>query len=137
VITQNNADSLTTSRDLLINMGDEIVTDGNALNYTRHQALVDVFNAAAWLFVLCLLEMDVLLQLRGRFKGTVKMMSNSLKITGYAVLLAAAVFWGYNGLLLDFWDAFLWIIAFVFIEMNMVKWQHKPHDPASVKLQKT
>jgi hypothetical protein len=24
---------------------------------------------------------------------------------------------------LDFWDAFMWLVAFVFIEMNLFRWQ--------------
>lgn len=129
-ITQDNAEILTASTDLLINKHDHILTDGSALNYTRYQALADVFNAAAWLFIVCILEIDVWLKLKNRFKGVIKTVSGFLKIAGYAVLLAAAVFWAYNGLLLDFWDAFLWIVAFVFIEMNLIQWKPKPETLA-------
>ena len=38
----------------------------------------------------------------------------------YTTVLLAAVYWGYEGELLEFWDAFLWIVAFVFIETNLV-----------------
>jgi hypothetical protein len=28
----------------------------------------------------------------------------------------------------DFWDAFLWLVAFVFIEMNIFQWQREVRE---------
>ena len=28
----------------------------------------------------------------------------------------------------DWWDAFLWLVAFVFIELNVVEWRHESHE---------
>ena len=33
------------------------------------------------------------------------------------------MYWGFVGDFLDFWDAFLWLVAFVFIELNIFQWQ--------------
>jgi len=41
----------------------------------------------------------------------------------YSILFAAAAYWGLLGDFLDFWDAFMWLVAFVFIEMNIFQWQ--------------
>lgn len=46
-------------------------------------------------------------------------LSTCAKDALYAVLLAVAIYWGIFGTLLDFWDAFPWIAAFVFIERNV------------------
>ena len=46
-----------------------------------------------------------------------------VKVSVYSVLFLAAVYWGVTGNFLEFWDAFLWIVAFVFIEMNIFEWQ--------------
>ena len=35
----------------------------------------------------------------------------------------AAVYWGVKGDFVDFWDAMLWLIAFVFIELNVFEWR--------------
>ena len=43
----------------------------------------------------------------------------------YPVLFVAAVYWGFEGSFLDFWDAFLWLVAFVFIEMNVLEWHEE------------
>jgi hypothetical protein len=41
------------------------------------------------------------------------------------MLTAAAVYWGFEGEFLDFWDAALWLFAFFFIEMNVFEWQRE------------
>jgi hypothetical protein len=43
----------------------------------------------------------------------------------YGVLFLAAAYWGYAGDFLDFWDAFLWLFAFIFIELNVFDWQQE------------
>jgi hypothetical protein len=35
-----------------------------------------------------------------------------------------AIYWGIDGKPIDFWDAFLWIVAFVYIERNLfIPWE--------------
>ncbi len=48
-----------------------------------------------------------------------------IKAIIYFTLFAAAAYWGYAGDFLDFWDAALWLFAFIFIEMNVFEWQHQ------------
>jgi len=43
----------------------------------------------------------------------------------YTTLALAAVYWGIEGEFLDFWDAALWLFAFVFIELNVFAWQQE------------
>jgi hypothetical protein len=96
----------------------------------QHLALADVVNAAAWIMVVLLLEFDVRLQLRGGLRGWTLWASALLKFLTYAVLLAAALYWGFAGTFLDFWDAFLWLVAFVFIELNLFTWQEETQRAA-------
>ena len=90
-------------------------------------AWVDVINSITWVGVVVILEVDVWLQLRGRFEGKVITLSNLVKGVFYSVLFAAAAYWGVLGDFLDFWDAFMWLVAFVFIEMNLFRWQAETH----------
>jgi hypothetical protein len=46
----------------------------------------------------------------------------------YATLLYAAIYWGIKGDFVDFWDAFLWLVAFVFIELNVFEWRQEAHE---------
>ena len=88
-------------------------------------AWVDVINAAVWLLVVLVLEIDVRLQERNRYEGLVLRLSNITKFILYAILFVAAVYWGVYGDFVDFWDAFLWLLAFFFIEMNVVAWRQE------------
>lgn len=104
------------------------VASADVLGDVQRLALIDVINAVAWVLVVVLLEMDVRLQLRGLLKGWVLRVSTGLKTITYATLLAAAVYWGLHGSFIDFWDAFLWLAAFVFIEMNIFQWQREVRE---------
>ena len=64
----------------------------------------------------------------GRFVS----ISQLIKVVLYAILFAAAVYWGLLGDFLDFWDAFLWLVAFVFIEMNIFQWQAETNAETSI-----
>jgi len=88
-------------------------------------AWVDVINAAVWLLVVLVLEIDVRLQEKNRFEGLSLRASNITKVILYATLFVAAVYWGIYGDFVDFWDAFLWLLAFFFIEMNVVEWRQE------------
>ncbi len=94
-------------------------------------AWVDVINAGAWLLVVIVLEIDVRLQERNRYEGAVLYASNALKAVLYTLLLVAAIYWGISGDFVDFWDAFLWLVAFVFIELNVFEWRQESHEQAA------
>lgn len=81
--------------------------------------IVDVINSITWILVVLVLEVDVRLQRHNRFHGTIVIVSKRVKIVLYSILFGAATYWGFLGDLLDFWDAFMWLLAFFFIEMNI------------------
>ena len=101
------------------------VVDAPGLLEIRYLAWVDVINAAVWLLVVLVLEVDVWLQERNRFEGMAVKASNSTKVVLYSALLLAALYWGIKGDFVDFWDAFLWLVAFVFIELNVFEWRQE------------
>ena len=94
-------------------------------------AWLDVINSAVWLLVVIVLEIDVRLQERNRYEGAALYVSNAIKVVLYALLLLAAIYWGMNGDFVDFWDAFLWLVAFVFIELNIFEWRQESHEQAT------
>ncbi|MGB2154877.1 MAG: hypothetical protein ACPHVT_05340 [Porticoccaceae bacterium] len=106
---------------------------GSAADWQAVQRLawVDVINSVTWILVVAILEIDVWLQLRDRLKGLILTASKTVKIALYSVLIGAAAYWGFKGDFLDFWDSFLWILAFFFIELNLLQWQAetKSEDP--------
>jgi hypothetical protein len=102
-----------------------VVADEAQLTAAQRLAWTDVINAGTWILVVLVLEADVRLQTRGRFEGLIFRASYAVKAILYTTLLAAAIYWGLEGDFLDFWDAFLWLLAFAFIELNVFDWHQE------------
>jgi len=113
--------------DLLRINGTSIVADVSGMRAARLLAWTDVVNAAAWIGVVVVLAVDVRLESMRRFGGWAFRASYAVKALLYATLLLAAIYWGFAGDFVDFWDAFLWLVAFVFIEMNVLE-SHEEHQ---------
>jgi hypothetical protein len=124
-LTADNCGQLPSQDGFVRLLNTNIVADTQALNAARQLAWVDVINAAAWLVIVVMLEMDVWLQLRDGIPKLIFLASSTVKIGCYSTLLLAAIYWGWAGAFIDFWDAFLWLVAFVFIEMNIVTWREE------------
>jgi len=105
--------------------GTRVLAGIDGLQAAQRLAWVDVINAGIWILVVIVLEIEVRLQLRGSLTDTTLKLSKYLKFVLYGVLFAAAVYWGVFGRFLDFWDASLWLFAFIFIELNVFEWQHE------------
>jgi hypothetical protein len=105
--------------------GAAAIVDISGLNEIIRLAWVDVINAGVWLLVVLVLEIDVRLQEHNRFEGFALRASTVSKYILYGTLFAAAVYWGFKGDFVDFWDAFLWLVAFVFIELNVFEWRQE------------
>jgi hypothetical protein len=102
-----------------------IVSDGQTLKAVQYLGWVDVINSATWILVCALLEVEVRLQLRGKLTDAIMRASKYFKFVLYGTLFGAAAYWGYAGDFLDFWDASLWLFAFIFIELNVFEWQYE------------
>ncbi|MDH3990236.1 MAG: hypothetical protein OEV34_13950, partial [Gammaproteobacteria bacterium] len=101
------------------------VVDAAGLTEIVRLAWVDVINAAVWLLVVLVLEIDVRLQEQNRLEGLALKVSSAAKFVLYGTLFLAAIYWGIKGDFVDFWDAFLWLVAFVFIELNVFEWREE------------
>ena len=128
VISQSNCASFSQALSFLQFPGMEALVDATGFTEIIRLAWVDVINAAVWLLVVLLLEIDVRLQDRGLLEGTALRVSTACKYVLYSTLLLAAIYWGWKGDFVDFWDAFLWLVAFVFIEMNVFEWRQEMLD---------
>ncbi len=102
--------------------GTHIIGTTSALEDATRLAMVDIVNAADWLIIVVMLEVEVLAQLNRQLTDRTLRKLNWVKGFLYLILLMCAVYWLFNGDILDFWDALLWLIAFVFIELNIFRW---------------
>ena len=111
---------------------DQVMASPAGLLEGQRLALVDVINSAAWILVVILLEIEVRVLTRwGGASMPLSQVATFAKAALYATLVAAAIYWGLKGDFLDFWDAALWLFAFVFIELNVFEWQQELRDQTS------
>ena len=102
--------------------GTDIIGTETALNDARLLAIVDVVNALDWLIIVALLEIEVFLQLKDKLTNKLMFVFKYTKGFFYIILFFCAAYWGLYSSFLDFWDAFLWLVAFIFIELNIFQW---------------
>lgn len=125
VITAANCATVSTATSFFQLSGLTAVVDALGLRDITRLAWVDVINSAVWLLVVMVLELDVFFQEKNRLEGMILRVSNASKFALYSLLLLAAIYWGVKGDFIDFWDAFLWLLAFVFIELNVFEWRQE------------
>ena len=112
--------------------GISALVDHTGLVEIQRLAWVDLINAIVWILIVVILEIDVRLQEREMLVGMAFRISSGLKLLFYSMLFFAAVYWGIKGDFVDFWDAFLWLLAFFFIEMNVVEWRAEDLEKAEI-----
>ena len=132
VLTAANCGTFTSATSFLQFPGMSAVVDQSGFVEIIRLAWVDVINSAVWLLVVLVLEIDVRLQERNRLEGVALRMSNLSKYILYSILLLAAIYWGIKGDFVDFWDAFLWLVAFVFIELNVFEWRQETEEAQNI-----
>jgi hypothetical protein len=123
VLSAGNCQDLSPATSFLQLPGLTALVDRAGLIEIARLAWVDVINAGVWLLVVVVLELDVWLQEHDRLDGVALKFSNFSKLVLYFLLFLAALYWGFKGDFVDFWDAFLWLVAFVFIELNVFEWR--------------
>lgn len=119
----------------LAHMGDSIIADTSTYDIMVLLGYVEVTNAFTWMAIVILLWIDVFLQMRGELTNRLYRINVWAKSALYFILFVCAIIWGIDGNFMDFWDAFIWIVAFFFIEMNIFQWHEetshtKPTEPS-------
>ena len=115
-------------QQLLQISGTEIVGTREAFDSAWGLAVIDIVNAGTWLIIVVLLEVEVWMQLRDDLTDRMLSVGKYLKGFFYFILFVAAAYWGLEGSFLDFWDAFLWLVAFIFIELNIFQWHEEVEE---------
>jgi hypothetical protein len=88
--------------------------------YIAQEGTLDIWNSFTWLILIAILQYDVYYP--GSYSRLEWLIRNSLKIVLYIALIVYTILWGVDdGKFVDFWDAFLWILAFFTIEMNILE----------------
>jgi hypothetical protein len=101
---------------------DKLVASPDALAAVKWLGWIDVSNAGVWLLVVLFMEWEVMLELRGALSRRRLIVFKTIKGILYLTLLGNAIYWHIYGAFIDYWDAYLWLLAFVMIDLNIFKW---------------
>ena len=100
----------------------QAIVDLNGLIEIIRLGWIDVINSGVWIIVVLIIEINILLVEKNNYISVSKKLSFLSKYFLYPILFFNAIYWGMKGDFIDFWDAFLWLIAFLFIELNIIQW---------------
>ena len=108
-----------------INENSSIIATSLKFNKALWLIWLDVINSSTWILVVVNLEFDIRMTAKQVSRNWLVRASHISKGVLYFILVSAAVYWGFEDDFLPFWDAMLWIIAFMFIELNLFEWQQE------------
>lgn len=111
-----------------------VLTTPSQLVEIHRLSIAETINSGGWILVVFILELEVWLQLKGKLTPHIVKYSKYLKITLYSILTLIALYWGVKGDFLDFGDAFLWLVGFFFIELNIFDWNAETNQANKEKL---
>jgi hypothetical protein len=89
---------------------------------------VDVINAGVWLLVVLFIEWELMLELKDALSKRRLIVFKTIKGILYLTLLGCAIYWTMESAFIDSWDAYLWLIAFILIDLNVIDWDEKPKE---------
>ena len=88
-----------------------------AIGFAYEREWLDAINAALWIAVVVLLEIQVrFLDVVERHRASFAMTAGAL----YAGMAALVLLWAWSGEWFDAYDALLWLVAFVTLEINVL-----------------
>ncbi len=100
--------------------GDNLIATEVNIVALRKLSWVDVFNAGAWLLVVLIFQIEVSLERAKKLTKRRLMIAMIWKGAAYLVLLCCAIYWTIFSAFIDSWDAWLWLLAFILIDLNML-----------------
>jgi len=110
---------------------DNLVATHFNLKALRNLGWVDVFNAGAWLLVVLLFQIEVSLGQMKKLTRHRLILIMACKGTAYLALLGCAIYWTVYSAFIDSWDAWVWLLAFILIDLNMLGIDESPNLPGS------
>lgn len=99
---------------------DHLIATGPNLSAVQKLGWVELANAVAWLLIVLIFQIEILLQQAKKLTKHWLRVCTMAKGLLYFVLAINAVYWTIYGAFIDWWDAWLWLLAFVLIDLNLL-----------------
>jgi hypothetical protein len=126
-LTAENCAVFTTER-VYRSPEDHLIVTRENLGANQKLAWVDVANSVTWLLVVLIFMVEIFLKQRDRLTKSRLALCTGVKVVLYLVLTADAIYWTIYSAFIDAWDAWLWLIAFILIDMNLLGAEDEPED---------
>ena len=94
---------------------------------------VDVANAVAWLFVVLIFQIEISLQQLDKLTKSRLSLCTAIKAFLYLVLTADAIYWTIYSAFIDSWDAWVWLVAFLLIDLNLLGVDDATEGPEAIQ----
>ena len=111
--------------DVFKHRTDNIIAAPRPLSASIALGWVDVLNSGVWLLVVLLFEIEAILRVRRALLKRRLLLIKVSKGVLYLTLLGAAIYWTVFGAFIDYFDAYLWILAFVLIDLNIFQFENR------------
>ena len=107
-------------KSLFRSLGDNVIATETNLLAFKKLSWVDVYNASAWLIVVLLFQIELSLKRANKLTKRRLIIAMIWKGAAYLVLLCCAIYWSMYSAFIDSWDAWLWLLAFILIDLNLL-----------------
>jgi len=118
-------------KSLFKSLSDNVIATETNLLAFKKLSWVDVYNASAWLIVVLLFQIEVLLDRANNLTKRRLIIAMMWKAGAYLVLLCCAIYWTMYSAFIDSWDAWLWLLAFILIDLNLFGLDESHNQKAS------
>lgn len=130
-LTQDNCGAFSDA-EVFKSPTDKLVASPDILAAVIWLGWIDVSNAGVWLLVVLFMEWEIMLALKDALSKRRLIIFKAIKGTLYLILLGNAIYWNIYGAFIDYWDAYLWLLAFVMIDLNVFEWDDKAGEGGHV-----
>ncbi len=135
-LTDENCGDLD-SEQLFRSPSDKVIATASVLPALVRLGWVDVFNSNAWPLVVLLFQIEFSLEQANLLTKRRLLMVKAWKAFAYLVLLGCAIYWTVFSAFIDWWDAWLWLLAFILIDLNMLGLDETQNQQATNRLAAT
>ena len=132
-LTHENCGALA-GKNLFKSLSDNVIASETNLLAFKKLSWVDVYNASAWLIVVLLFQIEVSLKRANKLTKRRLIIAMIWKAAAYLVLLGCAIYWSMYSAFIDSWDAWLWLLAFILIDLNLLGLDESQNQKESAAL---
>lgn len=117
LLTAENCEALSRKEVLVHSVDGSLISSENREGGSW-LAVVNIINGVSWLVVVLFFQMRLVVEWKRPDLTALLRFMDTVKIVLYVILFGNATYWLFYGPWVDAWDAFLWLFAFLALELR-------------------